>query len=39
VIFLKEKDVILTNAWRVTIDLSTGMYEEAVSTIKGDLLS
>ena len=37
-IFLKEKDVLTSDAWRVAVNLETGLYEEAVSTIEGDLL-
>jgi len=39
VIFLKEKDVILTNDhWRVAIDLDTSRYEDVISSIRSDLM-
>jgi hypothetical protein len=39
VLFLKEKDVILTNEhWRVAIDLDTSCYERVVTAIRGDLM-
>jgi len=39
VIFLKEKDVILTNDhWRVAIDLHTSRYEDVISSIRSDLM-
>jgi hypothetical protein len=40
VVFLKEKDVILTNdVWLIAIDFDEGPYEEVFSTIKEDLLN
>ena len=37
--FLKEKDIFLTNdAWRIAIDVDMSAYEEAVATIKADLI-
>ena len=39
VLFLKEKDVILTNDhWRVAIDLDTSKYEDVISSIRSDLM-
>jgi len=39
VLFLKEKDVILTNdTWRVAIDLDTSRYEYVISSIRSDLM-
>jgi len=39
VIFLKEKDVILTNDhWRVAIDHDTSRYEDVISSIRSDLM-
>jgi len=38
-VFLKEKDIFLTNdAWRIAIDVDMSAYEEAVATIKADLI-
>jgi mannitol-specific phosphotransferase system IIBC component len=38
VIFLKERDVILTNdLWRVVVNLDIEPYEEVITTIKEDL--
>ena len=38
VIFLKEKDITLTNgAWRIAIDVDMSPYEEAVATVKTDI--
>jgi len=40
VIFLKEKDITLTNgAWRIAIDVDMSPYEEAVATVKTDITS
>jgi hypothetical protein len=40
VIFLKEKDAILTNdVWHITVYFSVDPYEVAISTIKEDLLT
>jgi len=39
VLFLKEKDVILTNDfWRLAIDLDMSRYEDVVSSIRSDLM-
>jgi len=39
VVFLKEKDIFLTNdAWRIAIDVDMSTYEEAVATIKANLI-
>jgi hypothetical protein len=39
VLFLKEKDVILTNdRWRVAIDLDTSRYEDVISSIRSQLM-
>jgi len=38
-VFLKEKDIFLTNdAWHIAIDVDMCAYEEAVATIKADLI-
>jgi hypothetical protein len=38
-VLLKEKDIFLTNdAWRIAIDVDICAYEEAVATIKEDLI-
>jgi hypothetical protein len=38
-VFLKEKDIFLTNdAWRIAIDVDMSAYEEAVATIKANLI-
>ena len=40
VIFLKERDIILSNdVWRIAIDVKMEPYEEALSIIRGDLLT
>ena len=40
VVFLKQKDIFLTNdAWRIAIDVDMSSYEEAVATVKADLIS
>jgi len=40
VIFLKERDVILSNdVWRIAINIEMEPYEEALSIIRGDLLT
>ena len=40
VIFLKEKDVVLTNdVWRIAVDFGLSSYEEEISTIWEDLLT
>ena len=40
VIFLKEKDITLTNgAWHIAIDVDMNTYEEAVATVKADIIS
>ena len=40
VIFLKEKDITLTNgAWRIANDVDVSAYEEAVATVKADIIS
>ena len=40
VVFLKEKDITLTNsAWRIAIDVVMNAYEEAVATVKADVIS
>ena len=40
VIFLKERDLILSNdSWRIAINIEMEPYEEALSVIKGDLLT
>ena len=37
--FLKEEDIFLTNdAWHIAIDVDMSSYEEAVATIKADLI-
>jgi len=39
VLFLKEKDVILTDHhWCVAIDLDTSRYEDVISSIRNDLM-
>ena len=39
-VFLKEKDVILTNdVWRIAVQFDIGPYEEVISTSKEDLLT
>jgi len=39
-VFLKQKDIFLTNdAWRIAIDVDMSSYEEAVATVKADLIS
>jgi hypothetical protein len=39
VLFLKEKDIILTNDhWRVDIDLDTSRYEDVISSIRSNLM-
>ena len=39
VVFLKEKDIFLTNdAWHIAIDVDMSAYEEAVATVKADLI-
>ena len=40
VIFLKERDIILSNdIWRIAIDVKMDPYEEAISIIRGDFLT
>jgi hypothetical protein len=40
VFFLKEKNVIITSdAWCVAIDIDTHVYEDAISTVRNDLIS
>ena len=40
VLFLKEKNVIFTSdAWRVTIDIDTQVYEDAIATVRNNLTS
>jgi len=40
VIFLKERDLMLSNdVWRIAIDVEMEPYEEALSIIRGDLLT
>ena len=40
VIFLKERDIILSNdVWRIAIDVKMESHEEAFSIIRGDLLT
>ena len=37
--FLKEKDIFFTNdVWSIAIDVDTSAYEEAVATVKADLI-
>ena len=39
VLFLKEKDVILTNDhWQVANDLDTSKYKDVISSIRSDLM-
>ena len=39
-VFLKEKDITLTNsAWRIKSDVDVNAYEEAVATVKADIIS
>jgi tetrahydromethanopterin S-methyltransferase subunit B len=38
-VFLKEREVLFNDAWRVAIDISQGTYEETASTIITDLLA
>ena len=39
VIILKQKDIIVTDdAWRIAIDIDVNVFEEALSTIKADLI-
>ena len=40
VIFLKEKDITLTNgAWRIATDVDMNAYEGTVATVKADIIS
>jgi len=37
---LKEKDIFLTNdVWRIVIDIDMSGYEDAVATVKADIIS
>ena len=38
VIILKQKDIITDDAWRIAVDVDVNVFEEALSTIKADLL-
>jgi hypothetical protein len=39
VIILKQKDIIVTDdTWRIALDIDVNVFEEALSTIKADLL-
>jgi len=38
--FLKERDILLRNdVWRIAIDVKIELYEEALSIIRGELLT
>jgi hypothetical protein len=40
VLFLEERDVIITSdVWRVTIDLDTQVYVDAIATVRNDRTS
>jgi hypothetical protein len=40
VVFLEETDIFLTDdSWRITIEIDINPYEEAISTIRADLLA
>ena len=40
VVFLKEKDIFLTNdVWRIVIDVYMSSYEDAVATVQADIIS
>jgi len=39
VVFLKETDIFLTDSWRIAIEIDLNPYEEAISTIRADLLA
>jgi len=40
VVFLKETDIFLTDdSWRIAIEIDLNSYEEAISTIRADLLA
>jgi len=39
-VFLKEKDIFLANdVWRIVIDVDMSAYEDAVATVKADIIS
>jgi hypothetical protein len=38
VIILKQKDIITDDAWRIAVDVDVNVFEEALSTIKADLI-